>query len=188
MPACPAQCHCPVPARTRASQTKYPFWHYHPPGRPDTITPEGVNCLYQLRRTFLPMTAWGIFWGRTNALDPWITSHCSSLPGCILHSSALCLYISFARVRRARVSLETLGSKKKKTKAHTCSSFSGKSCVTQANPHRFSGSSQKLICYYFCLSTLFQDFSSVTFFGEGTQIRPEQISMLSFSGQKFVFF
>lgn len=56
------------------------------------------------------MTAWCIFWGRTNALDPWIMSHCSSLPGCILHFSELCLHISFARAQQARVSL---GKKKK---------------------------------------------------------------------------
>lgn len=77
---------CKVPARTRASQPKHPFWHRHPPGRPGSIAPEGVNCLYWLQRTFLPMTAWGVFWGRMNALDPWIMSHCSCLPGCILHS------------------------------------------------------------------------------------------------------
>lgn len=138
----------PSTCRDHSFSTKT-LLHHHPPGRPDTITPEGVNCLYSVQRMLFSMTAWNIFWGRTNALDPWILSHCFFLPGCILHSSELCLHISFATAQQARVAQRLLGQKNPNNPKLTLVPLSAKTCVTQANPYRFSESGQKLICYYF---------------------------------------
>lgn len=121
-----------------------------------------------------------LFWGRKNALERWIISCWFLLPAClcILQHS---LHKTFARAQQARLSSEALGSKKPQS-SHLCL-ISEETSVTQANPYRFSESGPKTYLLLLSPSTPFQDLSNITFFGERAQIRSEQISMLSLSGQ-----
>lgn len=122
--------------------------------------------------------------GRRNVLQPWITSHWSPLPHCLLHAPAE----SPHKFRGSWFKKRNNNNNKKKTnqaEAHIL--FLRKPVGLKQLHTGFLSQSQRLICYFFSLCIPFQDFSNITFFGERTEIRSEQIIMLSLSGQAFFF-
>lgn len=122
-----------------------------------------------------------LFWGRKNALEHWITSCWFLLPACLLHSPALSLHKTFARAQQARLSSEALGSKKP-PKLTLMSYFWRNQCNSSKSLQVFWVRAKDLSATSFPPVLLSRTFQTLLFL-EKAQIRSEQISMLSLSGQ-----